>query len=375
MAQVPKQDTSSAPSDSLAQPLVQSSSAYGIFTGRFGLRAGWGIAIFVPLFLIFTLILGVGVLAARGKLKENIAKMQQAKAAQKPPSGAPAAKPQGYSPEMTPKFMVLSEGVQFAALGLAAWVLSRIERRRLAVYGIDRSHLRDILPGAFWGLATLSFLVALLRGFHLLVFDERALAGAAILVFGAKWLLGFLLVGLLEEYTIRGYIQYTFTRGVFGLAERLSSTRTRAIAFWIAAFFMSAIFGALHLGNSGENRMGIVMVFLAGIVFSYALWRTGSLWWGIGFHMTWDWAQSFLYGVPDSGSLSTGRLFHTHPVGNILLSGGSDGPEGSLLVIPVLLIVFVVLRFTRAGEQPPLAPLDLPEELPQSSLGEAAPAL
>jgi len=375
MAPLPEQDTSSVPNDSLTQPLVQSSSAHGIFIGRFGLRAGWGIAIFVPLFLIFTLILGVGVLAARGKLKENIAKMQQANAAQKTPSGAPAAKPQGSSPEMTPKFMVLSEGVQFVALGLAAWVLSRIERRRLAVYGIDRSNLRDILPGAFWGLAALSFLVALLRGFHLLVFDGRALAGAAILVFGAKWLLVFLLVGLLEEYTIRGYIQYTFTRGVFGVAERLSTTRTRTIAFWIAAFFMSTVFGALHLGNSGENRMGIVMVFLAGIVFSYALWRTGSLWWGIGFHMTWDWAQSFLYGVPDSGALSTGRLFHTHPVGNILLSGGSDGPEGSLLVIPILLLVLVVLRFTRAGEQPPLSPLDLPEELPQSSLGEAAPAL
>ena len=371
MAPVPEQDPSSVPSISLAQPPVQESSAHGIFTGRFGLRAGWGIAIFISLVLVFSLILGAGVLAARGKLKETVAKMQHSKTAQK----APAAKPQGPPSEMTVTFTVLGEGVQFAALGLAAWVLSRIERRRIAVYGIDRSHLRDILPGAFWGLATLSLLIALLRGFHLLVFDGRALAGAAILIFGAKWLFAFLLVGLLEEYTIRGYVQYTFTRGVFGLAERLSSTRTRAIAFWIAAFFMSVIFGALHLGNSGENRMGIVMVFLAGILFSYALWRTGSLWWGIGFHMTWDWAQSFLYGVPDSGGLSAGRLFHTHPVGNVLLSGGSDGPEGSLLVIPVLLIVFVVLRFTRAGEQPPLAPLDLPQELPQPSLGEATPAL
>jgi len=341
MAPVPEQDASLVPN----APLVQESPAHGIFMGRFGLRAGWGIAIFIPLLLIFSLILGAALLATQGKLKGIVAQIRHSKTAQK------------------------------AALGLAAWALSRIERRRIAVYGIDRSHLRDILPGAFWGLATLSLLIALLRGFHLLVFDGRALAGAAILIFGAKWLFAFLLVGLLEEYTIRGYVQYTFTRGVFGLAERLSPTRTRAIAFWIAAFFMSAIFGALHLGNSGENRMGIVMVFLAGILFSYALWRTGSLWWGIGFHMTWDWAQSFLYGVPDSGGLSAGRLFHTHPVGNVLLSGGSDGPEGSLLVIPVLLIVFVVLRFTRAGEQPSLAPLDLPQALPQPDLGEASPAL
>lgn len=371
MAPVPEQDASLVPN----APLVQESPAHGIFMGRFGLRAGWGIAIFIPLLLIFSLILGAALLATQGKLKGIVAQIRHSKTAQKAPPSASAAKPQGPPSEMTVKFTVLGEGVQFAALGLAAWALSRIERRRIAVYGIDRSHLRDILPGAFWGLATLSLLIALLRGFHLLIFDGRALAGAAILIFGAKWLFAFLLVGLLEEYTIRGYVQYTFTRGVFGLAERLSPTRTRAIAFWIAAFFMSAIFGALHLGNSGENRMGIVMVFLAGILFSYALWRTGSLWWGIGFHMTWDWAQSFLYGVPDSGGLSAGRLFHTHPVGNVLLSGGSDGPEGSLLVIPVLLIVFVVLRFTRAGEQPSLAPLDLPQELPQPDLGEASPAL
>jgi membrane protease YdiL (CAAX protease family) len=120
---------------------------------------------------------------------------------------------------------------------------------------------------------------------------------------------------------------------------------------------MSLLFGAGHLGNAGENRVGIVMVFVAGIVFSYALWRTGSLWWAIGFHMAWDWAQSFLFGVPDSGNVSAGRLFLTHPVGNTLYSGGVDGPEGSVYVIPVMLLVGLIIRFTTiSGDQPPLGP-------------------
>jgi hypothetical protein len=71
--------------------------------------------------------------------------------------------------------------------------------------------------------------------------------------------------------------------------------------------------------------------------------------------MAWDWAQSFLFGVPDSGNVSAGRLFFTHPVGDTLYSGGVDGPEGSVYVIPVMLLVGLIIRFTTApGQQPPL---------------------
>ena len=107
--------------------------------------------------------------------------------------------------------------------------------------------------------------------------------------------------------------------------------------------------------------MGLVMVFLAGIVFSYALWRTGSLWWGVGAHMSWDWAQSFLFGVPDSGTLSAGRLFSTHPAGPVWLSGGVDGPEGSVLVIPARLLLLLAVWLHPAGRQPPVEPEPGPE--------------
>ena len=96
---------------------------------------------------------------------------------------------------------------------------------------------------------------------------------------------------------------------------------------------------------------------MAGILFSYALWHTGSLWWGVGFHMAWDWGQSFLFGVPDSGALSAGRLFATHAAGRTLLSGGVDGPEGSLLLIPVFLLMFLAIRMQPRGAQPPVEPL------------------
>ncbi|MDQ2924251.1 MAG: CPBP family intramembrane metalloprotease [Acidobacteriota bacterium] len=323
------------------------------FTGRFGLRAIWGILIFIALFAALSFGLSVATRVAEGKTPI--------------PKKSETAKRSTENMNARGAFIGDAEG--FAAAALTALILCRIERRRIGVYGIGRNRLRDFLPGAFWGLATLSLLVGTLWVTHVLVFDGRALTGSAIFLFGAKWLAAFLCVGLAEEYTTRGYLQYTLTRGFFTMAERISPTNARAIAFWAAAVFMSILFGAGHLFNPGESASGIIAVFLAGMTFSYALWHTGSLWWAIGFHMAWDWAQSFLYGVPDSGFLSGGRLFNTHPTGNPLLSGGTDGPEGSIFVIPTLLLVIAIIRFTtRRGEQPPLEPILATHSLPQEPL-------
>lgn len=321
------------------------------FKGRFGLRAIWGILIFIALCAALSFGLSVATRVAEGKAP--FPKKQQ------------ATQVKQQSGNVNARGAAIGDGEGFAAAAFAAWILCRIERRRIGVYGIGRNRLRDFLPGAFWGLAALSMLVGVLRATHVLVFDGRALAGSAIFLFGAKWLLTFLCVGLLEEYLTRGYLQYTLTRGFFTIAERLSPIHARAIAFWAAAIIMSCIFGAGHLFNPGESAPGIIAVFLAGMTFSYALWHTGSLWWAIGFHMAWDWAQSFLYGVPDSGLLSGGRLFNTHPTGNPLLSGGTDGPEGSIYAIPTLLLVMLIIRFTtRRGEQPALGPVATTQSLP-----------
>jgi membrane protease YdiL (CAAX protease family) len=321
---------------------------HNAFTGRFGLRAGWSMAIFVLLYVAIVALISVGALAVTGKLKQQIAQSHKAATTSKPPAHeAPK--------DVKPKATILNEAFAFAAAALAAFILAIIERRRMSVYGINRRDVLDFLPGAFWGLASLSLLVLTLHACHVLVFDSRLLYGAAIYVYGAKWLLAFLFVGLLEEYLSRGFLQYTLMRGLYGLAEKLSPNRARIVAFWLAATVMSLLFGAGHLGNIGESPMGLVMVVCAGVLFSYALWRTGSLWWAIGFHMAWDWAQSFLYGVPDSGNLSAGRLFQTHPTGALLLSGGADGPEGSVLVLPTLMLLALAIRFTtRQRPQPPL---------------------
>jgi hypothetical protein len=181
----------------------------------------------------------------------------------------------------------------------------------------------------------------------LLVIDRRLLFGSDVLRYGAIWLVGFLVVGLLEEYLTRGYVQYTLTRGLTGIYKWAFKTRhSAALGFWTAALIFSVLFGLGHGKNPGESPIGLLAAGLAGIVFCFSLWRTGSLWWAVGFHTSWDWAQSFLYGVADSGLMVQHRLLSTHPVGKPILSGGATGPEGSIFILPILALVSLIIVFT-----------------------------
>jgi hypothetical protein len=83
-------------------------------------------------------------------------------------------------------------------------------------------------------------------------------------------------------------------------------------------------------------------VVAIGFFFCLTLRRTGDLWWAVGFHMSWDWGESYLYSVPDSGTMLPGHLLNSSFHGPAWLTGGSVGPEGSYLVFVVLAALWVL---------------------------------
>jgi hypothetical protein len=89
--------------------------------------------------------------------------------------------------------------------------------------------------------------------------------------------------------------------------------------------------------------VGIFSAAGIGFVFCASVKLTGSAWWAIGAHAAWDWGQSFFYGTPDSGMLAQGHLLNSTSTGTLLWTGGADGPEGSVLVIPTMVVILLAL--------------------------------
>ncbi len=220
---------------------------------------------------------------------------------------------------------LLQESCQVLVVAAATFVMARIEKRSLLSYGyIEQHKLILLVAGVFLGFSCISALVGVLWKAGLLAFDGMLLSGLAAWRYALAWGLVFLLVGLFEESLLRGYAQHTLSRG---------------IGFWWAALLLSVVFALGHLGNPGEATLGIVEVGIAGLVFCLSLWYTKSLWWAVGFHAGWDWGQSYFYGTPDSGLVIKGHLLASRPLGKPLWSGGTAGPEGSLLIIPLVILL------------------------------------
>jgi hypothetical protein len=62
--------------------------------------------------------------------------------------------------------------------------------------------------------------------------------------------------------------------------------------------------------------------------------------------MAWDWGESFLYSVPDSGALLPGHLLNSRMRGPDWLTGGSVGPEGSYVVFLVIAALWILFDRT-----------------------------
>jgi membrane protease YdiL (CAAX protease family) len=285
-----------------------------LFIGSGGLRAGWRLLLYVV--FVGILFLGVNLLA---HLLVTIGVLS-------PPTGTMRASVQS-----------VFEVLLIIAVLLPAIVMGRFEHRTLADYGLPwkTGGAKQFAVGAIWGLVLVSAVIGGIALFHGYDIGRLALTGPGIAEYGLAWLGFFVLVGLFEEFAFRGYTQFTLASG---------------IGFWPAAILLSAAFAASHLGNPGEGWVGALQVFWVAMFLCLTLRRTGSLWFPIGVHMAFDWGETFLYSVPNSGVVATGHLTAATLHGDRWLTGGTVGPEGSVICFVCVGLAIALFAWFYRGE-------------------------
>ena len=219
----------------------------------------------------------------------------------------------------------------------ATIILAKLERRSFLSYGFrDRLAAPRFLWGVLWGFLALSLFLLGLRFTRHYYFGSPGIHGTEVIRFGLTYIVLFLAVAFFEESLTRGY-------ALFRLSE--------AIGFWPAVILLSIVFGSGHLSNRGESTFGVIAAGLFGVVIAYSIFRSRSLWWAIGFHFMWDYSESFIYGVADSGFVAPGHFLNSHFTGPAWITGGSVGPEGSYFILLVLAALAAVIHVTLPGSK------------------------
>jgi len=235
---------------------------------------------------------------------------------------------------------LVREVMDFLIFLLASWIMGRIEGKTISDYGLPwRKMFRvQFWQGVLLGFASITGLLGAMRAAGVFYFGSIALHGVDVWKWATIYAFVFILVALREEFRARGYGLFTLSTG---------------IGIWPAAILSAAFFGYSHHGNSGEDWVGLFNAGAFGLLACFLLRRTGNLWMPIGLHMAFDWGETYFYGVANSGQTASGHLLNSSSSGSAWLSGGTVGPEGSLLCTMLIVVVWLICaRWLREVKYP-----------------------
>ncbi|HMK23567.1 MAG TPA: CPBP family intramembrane glutamic endopeptidase [Terriglobales bacterium] len=305
----PVQLVQPAPQETPATPGAENNPIRRVFVGPEGLRPGWRLAIFFALVAALRSAVTFVLHAMNFHLRGN---------------------------DFTPRAEIIRDGLAFLVLMAAMAIMAAYEKRSIGDYGLPLRGAFGLrfFEGLLWGFvaecATM-FTLYFTGNVSFQGFDQQ---GRAAVYYAVVWAIAFLMVGFFEESLFRGYPQFTLTQSA---------------GFWPAALIISALFGLAHMPNQGETWIGGLSAGLAGFVMCVSLRVTGNLWFAVGLHASWDWAETYFFGVPDSGNPAIGHLLNTTLSGSKWMTGGTVGPEGSIveLLVVTAMMGLLLLRFRR----------------------------
>jgi membrane protease YdiL (CAAX protease family) len=269
---------------------------------------------------------------------------------------------EGALPRQILAYLVLILAL-FAASAFAARLLDRRPIAGLGL-GLHSRWPRQLSTGLLLGLVLVSAIVAVQMATGTLRLESSGVASGLLARSFVLTLVTLIGTAFFEELLFRGYLLQVLAEGIGDFADYLrqagvSSIGSRRSAERLgkitASVFLAAPFGFAHLSNEGATVAGAVSTGTAGLVLSLAYFRTRSLWVPVGIHTTWNFCLGWVFSLPVSGELLETTPFVATVSGPVWFSGGSFGPEGSVLTFLALIGVAVFFLRSRRIDAAPEA--------------------
>jgi membrane protease YdiL (CAAX protease family) len=227
-------------------------------------------------------------------------------------------------PDIHHKLLMLTNLVSAVTLLLVYALTIRLMEHRSATEINPIAGAPQFLLGAILGVVLISAVYAVLWGLHLTHYGAGT--GTDGLIGG---LVAMFCVAILEELLLRAVL--------FRIVEDATGTT-------VAVIVSAAVFGLLHGLNHGATAVSTVAIALeAGILLAMAYALTRNLWFAIGIHMAWNFTEGDVFGAQVSGGTGSHSLYRFTLTGPDLLTGGSFGPEASVVAVGVCLFAAIVI--------------------------------
>lgn len=185
--------------------------------------------------------------------------------------------------------------------------------------------LMELILGFIVGAAIITIVFTTLWVTGLLTFTPVAVTSSLALALFTSLFYTLIQSGT-EELIFRGYLLKILVRksGTFSI------------------LVTSVVFSMMHF-HHGVNLVGWFNIFLFGVLTAQMVFTWNTLWMPIGFHVGWNFFQHDLFAFSVYGWTRQGIFDLKLVIGRDIITGGSYGPEGSMITTLILLIIIGLL--------------------------------
>ncbi len=113
----------------------------------------------------------------------------------------------------------------------------------------------------------------------------------------------------------------------------------------IALLFTSVGFSVMHVGNPNMTAWGLIQIVLFGLLAVVLVHYYNSTWAAFWVHASWNFTQSILFGLPNSGLVVpySNYMINASSTGFFFDAGnGVEGSPGACIVIGIVLVLLIV---------------------------------